>query len=165
MTPVFGREVIEGQQYVAILLQAVASRCVLRAVLFNEFIERFVRTFLRFCLPDFVQVAFRFGLNALGHLVENIGRLVNPAALLTSLGENLADRTSSARSRDIRPAPRSILSGLQALRPSAPANTAFYWRRPPVGPSRECRRPRCKRTVCLINPACSRYRIRCTTDP
>ena len=98
VTPVFGWKVVERHQHVAVFLEAFACRCVLRTELFQEVVKRFVRIILCFGLPDFVQVAFRFGLNTLGHLVQNVGRLVNPAALLTSLWEHFADRRPEAQS-------------------------------------------------------------------
>ena len=69
VAPVLGWEVVERQQHVAVSFQAVTGRSVLRTVLFQERIKCLVRIRLRFGLPDFVQVALRFGLNAPGHLV------------------------------------------------------------------------------------------------
>src|SRR5690606_30391433 len=41
-------------------------------------------------LPDLMQAGFGFRLQASGHLVEHIARLVDPAALLACLCEDLA---------------------------------------------------------------------------
>lgn len=70
------------------------SRCVLRTVFFNEAIERLVRI----VLPYFVQVTFRFGLHAFGHFVQDVGCIVDLAALLTSPKEHLSDRRPETKS-------------------------------------------------------------------
>src|SRR6056297_251576 len=92
MAPVLGREVVERQQHFSVLLQALTSLRVLGFVLLHEFIECLLCVGLRRRLPDFVEVALGFRLNTPGHVVENVRRLVNPAALLACLGEYLAKR-------------------------------------------------------------------------
>ena len=89
VAPVFSGEVIEGEQDVTVLGQAFARGGVLRLVLFNEFIERFLGIGLRLGLPDFMQIRLGFRLNTFGHLVEHVGRLVNPASLLSGFREDL----------------------------------------------------------------------------
>ena len=84
-----GYVLIEGEKNVAVLGQAFARGGVLHLVLLNEFIERFLGIGLRFGLPDLMQIRLGFRLNALGHLVEHVGRLVDPATLFTSFRKDL----------------------------------------------------------------------------
>ena len=43
-----------------------------------------------FSHPDLVQIGLSFRLYTLRHVVEDVGRLVNPAALLARVGKDLA---------------------------------------------------------------------------
>ena len=61
MAPVFGREVVERQQHIAVFLQAVAGRRILRVVFFEKVIERLVGVVFCLSLPDFMQVPLAFG--------------------------------------------------------------------------------------------------------
>ena len=86
----FSREVVERKQHFTIFAEAFAGFREFSSVLFKECIEGMPRLFACFGHPDVVDVGFGFGLNALGHLVENIGGLVNPAALFARLTEDLS---------------------------------------------------------------------------
>ena len=46
--------------------------------------------------PDVLEMGFRFALKALGQLVEHVGGLVNPTALLAGLAVDLAERRPEA---------------------------------------------------------------------
>ena len=74
-----------------------------------------------------MQVGFGFRLHALGHLVEHVGRLVNPAALLACLREDLAKSRPEAQctvaDRDLRSRRQAAL--LQVQQQLAPALFAF----------------------------------------
>jgi hypothetical protein len=74
---VFRREVVEGQQDVPILGEAVARRL----VLLQEVVEGLGCRVPRLGEPDLVKVALRLGLESLGYLAEHVGGLVNPATL------------------------------------------------------------------------------------
>ncbi len=93
MLPVFGWEVVERQQHIAIFLQALASRLELRTVLFQEVVEGLVSGLSRLGLPDVVNGGLRPWLHALGKVVQYVGRLVNPTSLFSRLGENLPQRS------------------------------------------------------------------------
>ncbi len=90
MAPVLGWEVIEGQQLVLVFLQTLARFRILGVVFFQEVLECGLGVGFRFCLPDFMNIPLGFRLYALGQLVEHIGRLVNPTALLLRLGKDLS---------------------------------------------------------------------------
>nr|WP_261343440.1 hypothetical protein [Crateriforma conspicua] len=109
MNPVLGREFVERQQQVAVFLQAVASLSVLRWVFLDERIGRFLRIILRLGLPDFMKVAFGFGLNAPRQLVQNVGRFVTPAALPLHFRERFADRRPETEGTVTDGDPRGLL--------------------------------------------------------
>ena len=94
--PVLGREVIEGQQLLAILPQTFARFLILGVVFFQEVIECCLGVRFRFRLPDFVDVTFGFRLNALGHSVQHVGRLVDPTTLLLRFREYLSQSRPEA---------------------------------------------------------------------
>jgi hypothetical protein len=85
MLPMLGRVVVEGEQRVAVLIQALPGAFIFQLVLLAEMIERLMSRFPRFGLPDFMKVFFRPGLNALRKFIERVDRLVEPAALLSNL--------------------------------------------------------------------------------
>ena len=82
--PVFCRKFIERQKRVAVLNQLGNGLLVFHAVGFDEEIEGCVGFGFRFRLPDIVQMALGFGLHRLGHRVQHVAGLVEPAPLLTS---------------------------------------------------------------------------------
>ena len=79
--PVLGGEVVERQQGVTIFVEARRRRRVLSAEGLEEEIERLAGVLPRRGHPDVVQHRFRLGLDALRHLVQHVGCLVDPAAL------------------------------------------------------------------------------------
>ena len=88
--PVRGREVVEGEQHVTVLPQALARGRILGVVLGQEVIEGVVGILASLRLPDVVKIALGPRLHALRQLAQHIARLVEPAALLGRLTEDLA---------------------------------------------------------------------------
>ena len=82
--------VVKREQDVLVFSEAVAGGFVLGSILFQELIERLVRSFACLGQPYLMQVVFRFGLNTLGKFVQDVRRLVNPAALSEILSEVVA---------------------------------------------------------------------------
>src|SRR5215475_15712161 len=97
MLPMFGREVIEGKQRLTILDQAFDGLVVFDAPGFNEGIERRERIFLGLGHPDFLERPLGLGVLALRQLVQNVGGLVDPAALTAGLRPYLLDRLPEAK--------------------------------------------------------------------
>jgi len=93
----FGREVVEGEQDVSVLLQALDRFGELGSVPFAELLERLQRLALGRGHVHLVEQPLGAGLNLLGHLVQHVGGLVNPAALLARLGEHLGQRRPEAQ--------------------------------------------------------------------
>lgn len=91
VAPMFGREGVKGQQHVSILGEAFASRGILCLIFFQEGVERRPGDLPGFRLPDLVQVGFGLGLNTLGHLIEYVGCLVDPASLLLGFRKDLTE--------------------------------------------------------------------------
>src|SRR5690606_1408649 len=89
MLPVFLWEVVERQELVSILLEAVAGCLVLGLVLLQEVVEGFRSRFTGLRHPDFLESGLGLRLNALGHLVQHIRRFMHPAALLPCSREDL----------------------------------------------------------------------------
>ena len=79
---VFGGEVVECEQHVAVLGQAFRRLRVLGLIVGHESVERFSGRFARVGHPDLMQHVFRFGLFDFGEFVENIRSLVYPTALV-----------------------------------------------------------------------------------
>src|SRR6266404_3114986 len=91
MLPVLGREVVEAEQRVAILDQALDCLVVFDAPGLDEGVEGCKRILLGLGHPDFLQRALVFRLLAVRQLVEDIGGRVHPAALAARLGPYLFD--------------------------------------------------------------------------
>src|SRR5258706_6056937 len=89
MLPVLGREVVEGEQRVAILDQTLDRLVVFDAPGLDEGVEGRKRILLGFGHPDFLQRPFGFRLLALRQLVEAVGGFVHPATLAARLGPSL----------------------------------------------------------------------------
>ncbi len=87
-----GGEVVEGEQLLAILDQAGHGLVVLGRVGIDEGVEGRLRRLAGLGHPDRVQLLLGLGLQALGQLVQHVGRLVNPAALRARGTVNLAQR-------------------------------------------------------------------------
>ncbi len=76
----FGREVVKGQQHVAILGQAFTGGGVLGLIFFQEGVESFCGMLARVGHPDLMDVGLGPELHTLGHVIEDVGGLVKPAA-------------------------------------------------------------------------------------
>ena len=86
-----GREVVEGQQHVVILLQALCRLRVFGLVESNKIIEVTLGLTLFRSHPNLMQFVFRLCLQALWKFIEHVSRLVNPATLPTGVGIYLAE--------------------------------------------------------------------------
>jgi hypothetical protein len=89
---VLGGEVVEGEQHVAILGQALDRLVVFRAVDFCERIEGGLGVLPGLGHPDVLKHSLGFALQTLRQPVEDVGGLVHPAALLARLGPHLGKR-------------------------------------------------------------------------
>ncbi len=78
MLPVLGREVVEGQQRVAILGQAFHRLVVFDAPGLDEGVERCERILLGLGHPDLLERLLGFRVQALRQLVQDVGGLVYP---------------------------------------------------------------------------------------
>src|SRR5215470_14453553 len=87
-----GREVVEGEQRVAILDQALDRLVVFDAPGLDEGVEGRKRILLCLGHPDFLQRPLGFRLLALRQFVEDVGGFVHPAALAARLRPYLFDR-------------------------------------------------------------------------
>ncbi len=96
MLPVLGGEVVEGEQHVAILGQALDRLVVFRAVGFRERIEGGLGVLPGLGHPDVLKRSLGFALQTLRQSVEDVGCLVHPAALLARLGPDLGKRLPEA---------------------------------------------------------------------
>ena len=92
-----GREVVEGEQRLAVLLQALGRLVVLDLVALDERVECGFGVGLRLRHPDLLQSPLGLPLLAYGEFVEDVGGLVHPAALLARLGPNFAERFPEAK--------------------------------------------------------------------
>ena len=92
MHPVIGWEIVETEELLFILGQAFAGGWELRFVEAEEFLVSFEDILLRYCHLHVVDSLLRLALSALGHLVEDVGGLVNPAALGAGGGELFGSR-------------------------------------------------------------------------
>lgn len=95
--PMFGREVIECQEHVAVFGQFGDGLVVFHAICHDEVIECKRGIHPRFSLPDVVQIALCLGLNRLRHRVQHIARFMEPAALLFRRAKDVAQSTPEAR--------------------------------------------------------------------
>src|ERR1700682_365472 len=96
MLPVLGREVVEGQQRVAIFDQALDRLVVFDAPGLDEDVERCERIVLGLGHPDLLKRSLGFRVLSLRQLVQDIGGLVYPAALAAGLRPHLLDRLPEA---------------------------------------------------------------------
>jgi hypothetical protein len=92
MLPVLGGEVVEREQRLTILGQAFDGLVVFDAPGFDEGVERGERIFLGLGHPDFLERPLGFRVLALRQLVQDIGGLVDPAALAAGVRPYLLDR-------------------------------------------------------------------------
>src|SRR5689334_21160953 len=96
MLPMLGREVVEGQQRIAIFDQALDRLVVFDAPGLDEDIERRERILLCLGHPDLLQRPLGFRMLALRQLVQHIGRLVYPATVAADLRPYLLNRLPEA---------------------------------------------------------------------
>src|SRR5262245_25274348 len=92
MLPVLGREVVEAEQGVAILDQALDRLVVFDTPGLDEGVEGGKRIRLGLGHPDFLQRPLGFRLLAVRQFVEDVGGFVHPAALAARLGPDLFHR-------------------------------------------------------------------------
>src|SRR5258706_15284358 len=97
MLPVLGREVVEGEQRVAILDQTLDRLVVFDAPGLDEGVEGRKRILLGFGHPDFLQRPLGFRLLALRQFVEDVGGFMHPAALAARLGPYLFERLPESK--------------------------------------------------------------------
>jgi len=88
--PVLSREVVEGQQLVAVFHQLAHGLLVFHAVGFDEEIEGGSCLLLGLSHPDVLQIHLRLFVQGFGHGTQNVRRLVDPASLLARVGKDLA---------------------------------------------------------------------------
>src|SRR3981081_3327136 len=92
MLPVLCREVVEGEQSIAVFGQAFDRLLVFNVVDFDERVECDESILLGPGHPDLLQCALGLCLLALRQLVQNICGLVHPTALAARLWPNLLER-------------------------------------------------------------------------
>src|SRR5215813_11068104 len=97
MLPVLSREVVEAEQGVAILDQALDRLVVFDAPGLDEDVEGGKRIRLGFGHPDFLQCPLGFRLLAVWQFVEDVGGFVHPAALPAGVGPRLFDGLPKAK--------------------------------------------------------------------
>src|SRR5215468_10377477 len=87
-----GGEVVERQQRIAVLGQAINRSLVFDLVGFDKGVECRKGILLGLGHPDLLQCALGLAVQALWHLVQDVGGLVHPAALLAGCRPHLAER-------------------------------------------------------------------------
>jgi hypothetical protein len=90
--PVLGGKIVEGEQRLAILLQAFGGLLVFARVGLDEGVERGLGLGLGFRHPDRLQGPLDLAVLALWQPVQHVCRLVHPAALLARFRPYLAER-------------------------------------------------------------------------
>src|SRR5215207_11367516 len=90
-------EVVEGEQRIVILNQAIDRLVVFDAPGLDEGVEGRERVLLGLRHPDLLQRPLGFRLLALRQLVQHIGGLVHPAALAARLRPDLFNRLSESK--------------------------------------------------------------------
>src|SRR5262245_28367329 len=126
MLPVLGRKIVEGEQRVAILDQALDRLVVFNAPGLDEGVEGGKRILLGLGHPDFLQRPLGFRLLAVRQFVADVGSFVHPAALAARLGPYLFDRLPESgraigardRGANRQPAPRQIEEQFPPRRPT-----------------------------------------------
>ncbi len=113
--PVRRREVVEGEQLLAVPRQAIGGFRVLRLPGGTEALKSLLRMRTGVRPPYLVQHRLRFALNPFGQPVEHVRRLVHPAALRTGFGIYLGQG---------RPQPQPTVAHRQLRRPHAPVPQA-----------------------------------------
>ena len=98
MFPMLGWDVIEGQEYVTIFGQFPHGFIVFHAVGCDEEVKSGLGIHVRLSLPYVVQMALCFGLNRLGHRIQNIAGFMEPASLLRRRAKDLTQRIPDPQS-------------------------------------------------------------------
>src|SRR6266851_5952692 len=96
MFPMLGGEVVEGEQWLAVLAETLDSLLVLDAIGFDKPIECSLGVLPGLRHPDVLQCTLGLCLQALWQLVQDIRRFVHPTALRTRLRPHLIDRLPEA---------------------------------------------------------------------
>ena len=96
--PVFRREIIKGEQFVFVPGQPFRRLRVFCLVFFTEHRQRIFRRQTALGPPDIVQVGLDLGLHGFRHIVQNIGRFVNPATLLAGRRKHFSKRRPETQS-------------------------------------------------------------------
>src|SRR4051812_50160248 len=96
MVPVLGGEIEEGEQRFPILGQAGDRLVVLGAVFVGEHVDRRLGRCAGRRAVNLAKVGFHVDLNREGNLVQHVGGLVNPTALVPGAREDLFDRLPEA---------------------------------------------------------------------
>ena len=89
MLPVLGREVIEGQEFLAVFFQTASRLGVFGPVGVKEVIKSLPGILFGFGHPYFLQPLFGLLLGSLGQFVQNIACFVYPTALSTGVAVDL----------------------------------------------------------------------------
>lgn len=82
MRPMLGGEIVEGQERFPILRQAIDGLVMLGSTLGLELIQRRFGVGAAFGHPNLLEVVLGGRLEGFGHLVQYVGRLVDPAPLV-----------------------------------------------------------------------------------
>jgi hypothetical protein len=82
MRPMLGRKVVKGKQDFFIFLQAFARFWEFALITGNELIVGCQSRLASWCQVHFMDQLLGLVLNALGHFIKDIGRLMHPAPLL-----------------------------------------------------------------------------------
>jgi hypothetical protein len=117
MLPVLGREVVEGEQRIAIPDQASDRLVVFDAPGLDERVEGSKRILLGLAHPDFLERPLGFRLLAVRQFVEDVGGFVHPGVV-----EEVVC-TSGPCSYEPNDGPRGPARGARAL-----LNVQFSWR-------------------------------------
>src|SRR5271166_5108496 len=96
MIPVLGREVEEGKQSFAVLCQAGDRLLVFGAVFVGEHVDGGLGGRTSRCSVNLSKVCLHVDLDREGDLVQHVGSLVNPTALVAGAGKDLLDRLPEA---------------------------------------------------------------------
>src|ERR1700758_2361739 len=83
MGPVLGREVVKGEQPFFVFLQALGRFWILRLVTGDELVVSCQSRFAGRRQVHFMDQLLSLALNTFGHFIEDIGRLMHPAPLLS----------------------------------------------------------------------------------
>src|SRR6201981_1635362 len=112
MIPVLGGKVEEGEQSVSVLSQACDRLLVFGAVFVGEHVDSDLGGRAGRRSINLSKVCLHIDLDREGNLVQHVGGLVNPTALVPGAGKDLLDRLPEAE----RAVADSALSSIRACR-------------------------------------------------